>query len=59
MPKKIHYVEIAKIYRPKNIVPTGITNIITNNVTKDGGNVENSSELNATYARKWVDENHL
>jgi len=59
MPKKIHNVEIAKIYRPKNVIPTGATNIITDNITTKNGCVVNSCEENAIYARKWVDENQL
>ena len=35
MPKKIHYVEVGKIYRPKTVVPRDSTNIITNNITTD------------------------
>lgn len=35
------------------------TNIITSNETNIDGNVENTDEVNANYARKWVDENHM
>jgi len=59
MPKKIHYVEVGKIYRPKTVVPRDSTNIITNNITTENGCVVNSLETNADYAKKWVDENHL
>jgi len=59
MSKKIYFVQKGKIYRPKNIIPNGETNIITDNITTDTGYVVNSSEMNASYAKRWVDENHL
>lgn len=59
MAKKIHVAEKAKIYRPKNVIPSGSTNIITDNITADSGFVVNSSTENAALAKKWVDENHL
>lgn len=41
------------------VTPIGETNIITDNMTKDGGYVYNKHKTNASYARRWVDENHL
>ena len=58
MSKKAH-VQKGKVYRPKNIIPVGATNIITDNITTESGSVANSSQLNAFYAKQWVDENHL
>ncbi len=59
MAKKITTYNKAKIFHPKNIVPIGETNIITDNVTKLDGCVKNQSPINADMARKWVDENHM
>ena len=59
MAKKIYHVNKGKVYRPTNIIPQGATNIITDNMTTDTGNIVNVSETNAGYARRWVDENHL
>lgn len=53
------YIQKGKVYRPKNIHPVGATNIITDNITTETGCVANSSQLNAYYAKQWVDENHL
>ncbi len=59
MSKKVYHVQRGKIYRPKNVIPNGTTNIITDNMTTDTGCIVNVSEMNASYARRWVDENHL
>ncbi len=59
MSKKIYHVTRGKIYKPKNVIPNGYTNIITDNITTETGNIINYSEMNAGYARRWVDENHL
>ncbi|MFA5657857.1 MAG: hypothetical protein WC900_01050 [Oscillospiraceae bacterium] len=59
MSKKIYHIAKGKIYKPKNVIPTGYTNIITDNITTENGCVFNCSEMNAGYARRWVDENHL
>jgi hypothetical protein len=57
MPKKITRLNKAKIYRPAGVSPLFATNIITNNKTRTDGNVENISEINASAARDWVNEN--
>ena len=59
MAKKIYHVQKGKVYRPKNVIPIGTTNIITDNMTTDTGSIVNTSEMNASLARRWVDENHL
>ncbi len=59
MSKKVYHVKQSKVDKPKNIIPIGTTNIITDNMTTDTGAVMNVSEMNAGYARRWVDENHL
>lgn len=57
MPKKITRLNKAKIYRPAGVSSVFATNIITNNKTRTDGNVENISEINASAARDWVNEN--
>lgn len=59
MSKKIYHVNKGKIYKPKNVVPNGFTNIITDNITSEMGQLVNISEMNAGLARRFVDENHL
>ncbi|MFT3952649.1 MAG: hypothetical protein QM689_12030 [Oscillospiraceae bacterium] len=47
----------TRIYQPRCVSPLFATNIITDNVTNSDGNVINRDEVNAYYARKWVDDN--
>lgn len=59
MSKKVYHVQKGKTIKQTNNIPIGATNIITDNITTDDGHIINHSELNAGYARRWVDENHL
>ena len=59
MKKKNYLVNKGKVTKPLNVIPIGATNIITDNITSIEGNIQNQSEMNAGYARRWVDENHL
>ncbi len=59
MAKKVYHVNKGKIIKPTNVIPIGAANIITDNMTTETGPVYNVSEMNAGFARRWVDENHL
>ena len=59
MAKKVYHVQKGKVYRPKNVIPIETTSIITDNITTDTGSIVNVSEMNAGFAKRWVDENHL
>ncbi len=59
MSRKMYHVKKGKIEKPTNVIPVGTNNVITDNISTENGRVENKSETNASYARRWVDENHL
>lgn len=57
MAKKVNHIDKGKIYTPRSVFSTGATNIITDNLTKPNGCIENCSADNAAFARTWVNEN--
>ena len=48
-----------KIYHPKYSGSEFCNNIITDNITKEDGNVINRRSDNAGFASKWVSEHQM
>lgn len=59
MAKKVTKYSKSKIYHPKYYSSDFCTNIITDNVTKNDGNVINRRTDNAAFASKWVSEHQM